>query len=398
MPTSSPLPNLLPKAPARLSALDALRGLSVASMILVISPGRWEFAPRQLTHAQWVGTPFADFIFPTFLVSVGVAMTLSLAKRVERGESTRHILLQALRRSLLLIALGLVLNLYDSRSFATLRIPGVLQRIGLCFFFGSLIYIPALRRWPTATAHDRRRRLIALIAAIATLLVGYYCLLRLVPVPGFGPGHLDSNGNLGAWLDRRIFTTPHLWPYGTTPGVGVTFDPEGLLSSIPALCTMLMGVFGGELLRAPEPLARRTGRVAVAGLAFLAAGFVLQPVIPFIKKVWTPSFACLSGGAALLALSLLLYVIDLRGWRAWSLPFRIFGSNAILAFTFSWIILIENSRPHGGVSGGMWIYDHLFAAWIAQPQLAAFATAIFIVAVNLLLLLPFHRRGWLLRL
>lgn len=397
MPTLKAVPNL-PQAPVRLSALDALRGLSVASMILVISPGRWEFAYRQLTHATWVGAPFADFIFPTFLVSVGVAMTLSFAKRVQRGESTARLLLHALRRSLLLIALGLLLNLYDSRSFATVRIPGVLQRIGLCFLLGSLIYAPLRQRWPAATSPECRNRLLALAAVIVTLLAGYYCLLRFIPVPGIGPGHLDSNGNLAAWLDRRIFTVPHLWPYGTTPGLGVTFDPEGLLSTIPALCTMLMGVFGGELLRAPEPLARRTGFVALAGLAPLATGFALQPIIPFIKKIWTPSFACLSGGVALLALSLLLYLIDMRGWKGWSLPFRIFGGNAILAFSFSWITLIELGRSHGGLTGGAWLYDHLFATWIAIPQLAAFATALFTVAVNLLLLLPFHRKGWLLRL
>lgn len=392
------LPELLPRD-SRLLALDALRGLSVASMIAVISPGRWEFALKQLSHADWVGAPYADMIFPTFLVSVGLAMTLSFANRIQNGATAPKLLWHILRRSVLLIGLGLLLNLYDSLSFATVRIPGVLQRIGLCYLLGSLLYVPLRRHWPTDAASERRARLFALVSSIAALLLGYYCLLRFVPVPGFGPGHLDSDGNLGAWLDRRIFTVPHLWLYGTTPGVGVTFDPEGLLSTIPALCTMLMGVVAGELLRTPKPLAWRTGMVATAGAAFLAAAFALQPFIPFIKKIWTPSFACLSGGVALLAFSVLLYLIDVRGWRRWSLPLQIFGSNAILAFTFSWILLIELGRlRRGGLRGNVWLYDHLFGSWIANRQLASLGTALFLVLVNLLLLVPFYRRNWLLRL
>lgn len=390
---------VLPQQASRLSALDALRGLSVASMIACINPGRWEHALPQLTHAEWVGTPYADMIFPAFLVSVGVAMTLSFAKRVERGASTLHLLAHVLRRGLTLIALGLVLNFYSDPHLATLRLPGVLQRIGLCYILGALLYVPLRQGARTESLRDRRIRLAVIAIAIAMLLAGYLCLLRFAPVPGFGPGHLDSNGNLAAWLDRRIFTIPHLWLYGTTPGIGVTYDPEGLLSSLGALATLLTGLFAGELLRSPASLARRSGSVALAGAAFLAIGFFLQLAIPFIKKLWTPSFASLSGSVALLTLALLLYVIDLRGWQAWSLPLRIFGSNAILAFTLSWILMVECSRLYAqDFRLNVWLYDHLFATWCPAPQLCSLSYALLMIGLNLLLLLPFHRRNWLLRI
>lgn len=389
-------PDANPHHQPRLGSLDRFRGLTLAAMVLVNNPGNYSATYPPLLHAEWSGATFTDMIFPSFLVMTGVAMTLSFAARLRRGQQGRHLPLHILRRSALIFFLGLLLNGFPDYHLQTLRIPGVLQRIALCYLFGSLLYLAVHRLFAQDTDRDRRRRGAMLAGLIVFLLAVYWILLKTVPVPGFGPGHLDSNGNLGAYLDRRIFGLHHLWALGITPGVGVTFDPEGLLSTVPSLATMLMGVLAGEWVRGEKPTARKASWLAFAGFCLVTLGLALSPVMPLIKKIWTPTFAMVSGGFAVLAFALVLYLVDVRGWRrltGWAL---VFGTNSILAYALSDVLEVFVDRLHvagPGRSGTLhaWTYRELFATWLS-PFHASLAYALLLVFVCFLLLQQLYRR------
>ena len=209
-------------------ALDVFRGISVAGMILVPDPGSYAAVFPQLLHANWRGATATDMIFPGFLFAMGAAIPLSLRSRVRRGEKQGKILLGIVRRTVLLILIGLLLNAYPQLQLSTLRIPGVLQRIGMCFFAAASITLCMSRC-------SRRSRCLGVLGVAAALLLSYGLLLQYVSVPGYGAGHLDTLRSLPAFLDRRIFTVAHMWAFGLTPGIGVTVDPEGLHTTVPAI-------------------------------------------------------------------------------------------------------------------------------------------------------------------
>ena len=378
-------------------ALDVFRGICVAGMILVTDPGTYSAVYPQLLHATWHGATATDMIFPGFLFAVGAAVPLAVGSRVRRRMSRARILRGIARRSLLLIAIGLVLNAYPLFSLRTLRLPGVLQRIGLCYFAGAAI-------WLAISAWSERRRRGALVGVVLALLVGYGAMLRFVPVPGYGPGHLDTLRSLPAYADRAVFTTAHLWPFGTTPGVGVTFDPEGLLSTLPAIASVLVGVLAGEVLLI-DPGARdgaRRGRMlagaALVGAAMVGCGLLLDPVMPIIKKLWTPSFALLSSGVALLCFVVCHWMIDVRRMR-WGLTIPlVFGTNAIAAFALSGVLTstLDVLRVDG-MNWHAWGYRHLFLPW-AAPVHASLLYAIAVVGINCGLVGSLYRRRVFLKL
>jgi predicted acyltransferase len=287
--------------PARLVSLDVFRGLTVAAMILVTNPGTYSAVYWPLLHAEWRGWTLTDMIFPSFLFIVGVSMTLSFASRQERRETRSSLARHLLMRVVLLIAIGLFLNGFPFFDLHTLRIPGVLQRIALCYLIGGLFYLSLLPASGNGAA-STRRRVWALSAAIIVLVLGYWLTLRYFPVPGFGPNRFDSFGNLGAYIDRGVFGTRHMWPYGTTPGYGVTFDPEGLLSTLPATANLLVGLLTGELLRTRRSGLRKAVVLGLAGMVLFSLGMALGPVLPIVKKIWTSSFVLLSAGFSLMAL------------------------------------------------------------------------------------------------
>ena len=321
------------ESPQRLLSLDVLRGLTIAGMILVTDPGTYGARYGFLAHAEWDHPTATDLIFPCFLVMVGVSLVLSFGARLRLGVSRGALLLQALRRAVLLIVLGLVVNGFPTYDLAHLRIPGILQRIGVCYALAALLYL-ALKR-PGLT---RARRVGAIGGVCAVLLAGYWALLKLYPTPGFGPGRLDSLGSLPTVVDRAVFGVAHLWIWGLTPGYGVTYDSEGILSTTGALATVLFGVLAGELLQRDETRGRRCGQLAVFGTALWLAGLGLSPWLVQNKKILTSTFALSSSGLSLLALAGLFYVIDVRGWRrGWTLPL-IFGTNAIFAFVLSGVV------------------------------------------------------------
>ena len=384
----------------RLVSLDVFRGLTVAAMILVTDPGVYGVAYAQLNHAQWDGATATDMIFPSFLVAVGIALTLSFAARLARGASRGKLMLHVLRRSALLVLLGLAVNWYPKFNLHTLRIPGILQRIGVCYLLASLLYLGS--DWVSRRTGRERFRSGALMAVVITILAGYWALLKLYPVPGFGAGRMDSLGNAAAVLDRAAFGVRHMWEWGLTPGYGVTYDSEGILSTFPALATTLMGVLAGSWLATPGQRAKKVLGLVGSGAVLVILGLAMNPLLAINKRIWTSSFALLSGGVALLVFSACYAALDLppveRRWRWGLTPALVFGTNAILAFVLSQVITGELIRQKvGGTGLHQWMYAHWFATWL-RPAHASLGYALMIVAFNGLLLWPLYRRRIFLRL
>lgn len=379
----------------RLVSLDVFRGLCVAGMLLVTDPGTYRAIYPQLRHAEWRGGTAADMIFPGFLFAVGVATPLSLGARTERGVSRGAVWLGVLRRAVLLVVIGLVLNLYPTMSLATLRLPGILQRIGLCFLVSATV-------WLAMSAWEWRRRIVGVLAVGAGLLMAYGAVLLLVRVPGYGAGQLDPLRNLPGYVDRAVFTVPHMWPYGTVfvPGQGirVTFDPEGLLSTLGAIASTLLGVATGEVLRWRLRLPLRIlAALAGAGAGLIMAGLLLGSVMPIIKKIWTPSFAMVSSGMVLLAFLAAYWAIDLQGLRRGLTPLLVFGTNSIASFTLGGLVtgtLI--AWRIGGTAAYEWIYERVFGAWL-PARMGSLAYAFCVVAIECTVMWLLYRRRIFLR-
>lgn len=382
-------------ASARLVSLDVLRGLAVAGMILVTDPGTYSAVYPPLLHSPWNGATATDMIFPAFLFSVGVAITLSFRSRVLKGESRVRLARHVVIRSVIMFFIGLALNGFPDYELHTIRIPGVLQRIALCYLCAAFIYV-GLSGADDEAANSRRAWRIGSLAFV--ILAGYWALLKFFPVPGFGANRLDSQGYLGAYIDRAVFGIRHLWPYGTTPGVGVTYDPEGILSTFPAIATTLLGVLAGELMRSKLSLGKKAGYLAFAGFVTFVAGLLLSPLFPINKRMWTSTFVLVSGGVAPMVFALLLYLVDLKQWKRWTPPFLVFGSNAILAFALSNVITTLTDRIHvGSLTLHQWADSVCFSTWLPAVN-ASLAYAITIVLFNMAILLPLYRKRIFVRL
>jgi predicted acyltransferase len=389
-------------ASGRVVSLDVFRGITIAAMILVNDPGGPSYEP--LDHAEWNGWTHTDLIFPFFMFIAGASMALSFARRKEQsGAERKKLALHTLRRGSLIFLIGLLLNLFpwffDWQHYANLRIPGVLQRIGFCYVFAGLIYLYMSKR--------------TRIAIIATALLGYWAAMKLIPVPGIGAGDLTPNNNLAAYIDNAIFGVRHMWQHRP-------WDPEGLLSSVPALCTMLLGTLVGEMFvsrqlsvgssqgeqnqnQTPKqvPLSAsgsvrndnsidgfvrndnsisagkagfsdlqstwqyKVKQLVLWGVTAVVVGEVWGVWFPINKNLWTSSYVVFTAGYATLALAVIYWIVDVRGWRKWSTPFLVFGSNAILVFTLSnWLtkmllILKVPAQLPNGQQGSMSVWSWL---------------------------------------
>lgn len=381
---------------SRLESLDVLRGLAVAGMILVTDPGTYSAVYWPLLHAQWNRPTPTDMIFPAFLFAVGTAITLSIASRIERGHSRAQLAWHVLMRSFILFVLGLAINGFPDYNWQTLRIPGVLQRIAICYLCGALLFIGIEDTRNRTEATGRRRRITILTVTAAFLLALYWFLIKMVPVPGFGPGRLDSIGNLGAFIDRSLLGTRHMWAWGLTSGYGVTFDPEGLLSTLPAIASLLTGIIAGEWLGADFSKRRKLALLAGTGLILVFAGWLLNPLLPLNKKIWTSTFAIFSSGISMLLLSVLYFILDIKRWRWWAPPALVFGTNAVFVFALSNILTTLTDRIHVVMRNGsaltlhQWGYQYCFAPWLPPVQ-ASVGYALAIVLLNLTLVYPLYR-------
>ena len=363
----------------RLRSLDVFRGLTMAGMVIVNNPGDWNAVYAPLLHAAWHGWTPTDLIFPAFLFIVGASMALGAPERLAPAT--------VLRRGAVLVALGLFLSGFPYFNPVRWRIPGVLQRIGLCYVVAAFVWQAlASRRDPVATT----RRL---ALAIAVCLLGYWALVALVAPPGGVAGDLTAAGNLGAWLDRAVFGT-HLWK--------TTWDPEGLLSSLPAVGTTLMGVVAGVWIGRARPVCMAPSLV-ITGAAAMAAGRLWDVVFPINKSLWTSSYALASGGAALLLLGLLHRRLDDGRSAPWldrlTEPFVALGRNALLLFVLSGlvakvlIVATVTARDGTVVTLQQGIYRSIFTSY-AAPQVASLLYALTNLAALGALLMWLHRRRW----
>ena len=344
--TAASASSVAPPGPDRLESLDAMRGLTVAGMILVNNPGSWTDGYPWLAHSTWNGWTLADLIFPSFVLILGVSIDLSLSRRVVREGSESRPLMPLARRALLLIALGVLLNGFpDYSQLSTLRVFGVLQRIGLCYFLGSLIFL--------------RMGAYGQGIAVLVLLAGYWLMLALIPVPGVGAGVLAHQGNLVGYVDEWLFHG-HLYEDG--------FDPEGLLSTLPAVATTLVGMLAGRLLRSRVDGRRKAVGLALVGAVLAIGGLVADPWFPINKHLWTSSFVLLAGGLGLMTLALCYELVDRRGWRRAARPFVMLGSNALAVYLLSTLgaRLMEMCQISAGdtcESLRLFLYERLFEPW-----------------------------------
>jgi len=370
----------MPGMTGRLRSLDVFRGLTVAAMILVNNPGSWSYVYPPLEHAAWNGWTPTDLIFPFFLFIVGVSLVVAFTRREAAGATGRSLARKALVRGALIVLVGLLLNGFPRYDLASIRIPGVLQRIGVVYAVTAFIF---LGFGPAA-----RRRIAVL------LLIGYWALLTFVPVPGGVAGDLSRAGNLGAWLDRLLLGG-HLW----TPD----FDPEGILSTLPAVATCLLGTVAGERLLADRPAADRTVGLLLTGAWLIVAGLVWNTWFPINKGLWTSSYVLFTGGIAFQALAACYWLVDVRGKSAWARPFEVFGTNALFAFVLSGLLarLLELWALPGPAGTTIDVTEWLFVrvlSPLAGPWNGSLLFALGSVAVMFVLTAFLYRRRWFIRL
>jgi predicted acyltransferase len=350
-------------AAGRIRSLDVFRGVTIAGMILVNNPGAWDAIYSPLEHAEWDGLTPTDLVFPFFLFVVGVSITLALARRAEGGGGRRDLYVKIVRRTLIIFALGLALTAFPYNDPAGFRIPGVLQRIAVCYFFAAVIFLNT--RWR------------AQAALAAALLLLYWAAMKLIPVPGFGAGDLSMEGNLAAYVDRGVFGR-HTWK--------PQYDPEGLLSTIPAVATTLCGVLTGQLLRSRRAPLEKVAAMFAAGAGCVVVGWAWSYWFPVNKALWTSSYVVLTAGMALQLLASCYWLVDIKGQRAWAKPFLAFGTNALAVYFLSEMTvrvaaLVKFARPDGGRTDVLGlIYEKLFASW-AAPVNASLMFAVCTVLV-----------------
>lgn len=381
-------------------------------MLLVNNPGNSDTVYGPLRHAEWHGWTPTDLIFPFFLFIVGITTELSLGARAARGAGDADVRRQVLRRGALILLVGLALNwfpFYQSGSipghpspdvldrlverFRTMRLPGVLPRIAVAYVAAALV------AW---RAPARR-----VAGVTATLLLAYWAAMTLLPVPGEGATGaqlLDQPARtLQAWLDRLAFDwTPrglgnHLWD-GT-----VTYDPEGILSTLPAIATTLLGTLAGRWLTGPRPLGARLRGLTAAGVAAVAVGLAWGRVFPINKHLWTSSFALFTAGAAALTLAAASWLVDRRGWHRGTEPLVVYGTNPLVAFAGSEVLAHFVHSTFKVRAGGRRIGLEQGIAWALEsaglpPAAASLGYALLFVAVWYLILRALYRRGIVVRL
>ena len=387
-----------PETPSnRWEALDLLRGLSIIGMLMSLTPGAWDREYTWLTHVKWEGGHLIDMVAPAFLFCVGAAIPLSFRSRFERGATKGQLAAHVLWRALALVVIGLFLNAYPVFDWAHLRIPGVLQRIGLAFgLVGGIVLLttrPNEEGKPTFSP--------ALIAGAAGfILVSYWALLYFVPVPGFGAPRFDPVGSWPPFIDRAVFTVPHLFIYWPVDGK-VVFDPDGLLNIYPTCANILIGVLAGILyqrrsLKHPLLIAFITGAV----MMILAVG--LNGICPIIKNIWTSTFVLFSSGFTLVLLAMLMIGTDHPKAIRFLFPVRVFGANPLLAYLIRFLfdpLLDINWIPTAqfGKVSLRW-GSQIVAKGIIDLSLASFLFSVAYLVVLFFILWFFYRKRWFLKL
>lgn len=419
----------------RLISLDAFRGVTIAGMVLVNNPGTWSSIYAPLKHAEWHGITPTDYIFPFFLFIVGIAIPMALGKRIAEG-ITNDVYLKIVTRAATIFALGLIMSALPFFNFtdteipyllkiaaflglsaalfyylwgktkiaaiiagsvfavltilwlagyvfipydvATMRIPGVLQRIAVSYLIVSILYIHT--NWKQQTMIG------------CGLLLLYWFLMTTIPVPGCEVTTIDDKAcNLAAYLDRLILGEAHIWRSAKV------FDPEGILSTIPAIVTTISGVLTGTWLTTKRGDLEKVSGLFFFGVVLVAVGWMWNWIFPFNKALWTSSYTLYTSGLALCFLGFCYWLIDIKGYKRWAKPFIIFGVNALALFVFSGILarllaLIKVTASDGAsVSLQKWIFDTIFLS-VAAPINASLMFAVGYILFWLFLMWLLYRR------
>jgi predicted acyltransferase len=371
--------------PQRLISLDVLRGITIAFMIMVNNnggAGSWGF----MNHAPWNGLTATDLVFPTFVFVVGASIVFAVEARLARGATRAELAWHTVKRAAILFLLGMVVNNFPFFKLDNMRFYGVLQRIAICYLVVGLFYLWDRRVWTKA-------------AALVVLLVGYWVLVRWVPVPGAGmPGRdvpfMDQTQNLVSWLDRLLMPH-HLYMDSSGPNLHNVRDPEGLLSDLPAIGTALLGLLTGLWLRSGRSVKHKAQGLAAAAVTCLALGYLWSLEFPLNKNMWTSSYVLVAAGWSLTVLTLAFWMVEEWGWGRWKgegkskrlvysalvFPWLVLGSNAITAYMFSELVpeLLEYIRfiANGKRTNPMgWMADHVFVH-MPDAGWAAFAYSVF---------------------
>jgi predicted acyltransferase len=359
------------KPEQRLLSLDVFRGITMLLMVLVNNAGG-SVSYRQLEHSQWNGWTLTDCVFPAFLWIVGVSITLSLGKRLKFGSSPGQLLPKILRRTMILYVLGLLIYVYPTMSISHQRLLGVLQRIAICYLIASLIFLFSGVRTQ--------------MGVIVFLFACYWMMMTMIPVPGYGAGDLSVEGNFAHYVDRIVLGSHN---YAATR----TWDPEGIISTLPAVATTLLGVMGGHVLRLNLPMAVRRNRLFLIGACLIAAGLVWNIWLPINKKLWTDSFAAFMAGMDFVSLAALIWIVDEHHFSRWFKPFVITGMNAITVYVASELVaeFLDATSLHAA------IYNKFFFP-LASPVNASLLWALAFTALMYLISYVMYRRGWFVRI
>ena len=360
----------------RLLSLDFFRGVTVAAMVLVNNPGDWGHIYAPLEHAPWNGWTPTDLIFPFFLFIVGVSITFALGRANKQDTTLAR---KIIKRSITLFLLGFFLNFFPKFDITTVRILGVLQRIALVYVACSFIFLKMTLRQQ--------------LYLLWSILVGYWLLMTVVPVPGVGYANLEPTTNLAAWLDQMILTPAHVYKPAKV------WDPEGLLSTLPAVATGILGLLTGTWLRTSRPAAEKVAWLFAMGCLLTLTGLIWNGIFPINKALWTSSYALLAGGLAMLGLALCYWFIDVQNYRRGVQLFVAFGVNAITVFFLSGMIprimnLIRVPKADGTVVGlREYLYQTIIAPPFSDPKNASLAGALTFVLIWLGILWWMYRKN-----
>ena len=385
---ASPDESITPSDPAprrvRLASLDVFRGITVAGMILVNNPGSWDTIYPPLKHAEWDGWTPTDLVFPFFLFIVGVSITFALSRRLADPSERAGVVGKIVRRSAIIFLVGVLLGRFPNynvlANWTGMRIPGVLARIAVCYFITALIFIKT---------RPRGQALIAI-----GILLGYWALLIGVPVPEFGAGDLRRGHDITSYVDRALLSG-HLYKKD--------YDPEGLLSTLPAVATCLLGVLTGHWLRSGRNPFEIISGMFVAGASAIVVGSAWGAAFPINKALWTSSCVLLTAGLALQGLAICYWLIDVKGYRRWAGPFFVFGANPLSAFVLAGLFArLSTLVKVAGPAGKEVAIHKLVLDWISQPSWmsplnASLAYALVMVAACWLVISVLHVSGVRLR-
>ncbi len=335
----------------RLLSLDAFRGITIAAMLLVNNPGSWSTVYSPLLHAKWHGCTPTDLIFPFFLFIVGISIVLAFKNRLSKGGSHSKLISKSIIRAIKIFLLGLFLSGYPDFDFTTIRIPGVLQRIAIVYLTCSILFIKT--KW-------RAQAIIGLV-----LLLVYWAVMTLIPVPDHGPANLQPETNLGAWLDNYLMQG-HLWSSSKV------WDPEGLLSTFPAMVTGILGLLSGHLLTSNYSANQKIKWLVVAGVGGVVIGWIWGIYFPINKALWTSSYVLYSAGFGALLFAIIYWLLDVKHFTFGSKPFVIFGKNAISIYVLSgllakslYLFSVTNSQGNEQTLGS-WIYQNFYQTWLGD--------------------------------